>query len=400
MAKQNFVHGYVHPDFRTVGKVFAKQIPRSRPGGAAVCVYHRGEIVVDLWGGTRDEAGTRWEPDTLALSYSTSKGVVATLLHILVDRGLIDYDDPVGKLWPEFANSGKERITVRHILCHEAGLYGIRSMVDSGVRMLDWEYMTEALADSLPEHEPGAAHGYHALTWGWLVGELIQRATGKSFREALASELAEPLGLDGLYIGLPEHEMQRRAHTILPGLQRWAPAQHHVEKLAAPLHRALKLTRAVDLGQLASALVPRGVEDVDFNSREFLSVPIPAANGTFSARSLAKLYALLANDGELHGVRLLSPETVRRASEVQNRGIGRVIPFPMHWRLGYHRVPTIRTSVRAGFGHFGFGGSGAWADPERNLSVALVVNSGTGTPFGDLRMVRLGSTAARCAERR
>ena len=109
---------------------------------------------------------------------------------------------------------------------------------------------------------------------------------------------------------------------------------------------------------------------------------------------------MLANGGELHGVRLLSPETVRRASEVQNRGIGRVIPFPMHWRLGYHRVPTIRTRVRAGFGHFGFGGSGAWADPERNLSVALVVNSGTGTPFGDLRMVRIGSTAARCAERR
>jgi len=401
MAKPNLINGYVHPDFQAVGKVFAKQIPRSRIGGAGVCVYHRGKLVVDLWGGTRDNAGTPWEADTLSLSYSTSKGVAATLLHILVDRGLLGYEDLVADHWPEFANNGKERITVRHVLCHEAGLYGIRSMVDCGQRILDWDYMIEALADSLPAHEPGAAHGYHAFTWGWLVGELIQRVSGMSFQKALATEIAEPLELDGLYIGLPEDQRHRKAHADLPGLPRWAPDQRRVEKLAGPVHRALRFTRApLDLSQLAAAMIPRDMEDVDFNSDEFVAGPIPAANGTFTARSLAKLYAVLANGGALDGVRLLSRKTLRRATEVQNRGIGRVIPFPMHWRLGYHRVPTVRAKVPSGFGHFGFGGSGAWADPDRKLAVALVLNSGVGTPFGDLRMVRIGGTAARCADRR
>ena len=127
---------------------------------------------------------------------------------------------------------------------------------------------------------------------------------------------------------------------------------------------------------------------------------IPAANGVFTARSLAKLYAVLAGGGALNGVRLLSEGTLRRATEVQTRAMDGVVPFPMHWRLGYHRANTIGVRVKNGFGHAGFGGSGGWADPDRNLSVAMVVNSGTGTPFGDLRMVRIGSAAARCAERR
>jgi CubicO group peptidase (beta-lactamase class C family) len=127
---------------------------------------------------------------------------------------------------------------------------------------------------------------------------------------------------------------------------------------------------------------------------------VPAANGHFTARSLAKLYAMLAAGGEFDGVRILSEETVARAGEVQNRGIGRVVPYPMHWRLGYHRVNTIRGKAPRGFGHSGFGGSGAWADPDRDLSVALVLNSGTGTPFGDLRIVQISGTALRCADRR
>ena len=355
--------------------------------------------MVDLWAGSRDAEGRPWQADTPALSYSTTKGVSATMLHILADRGLIEYDKPVADYWPEFAQSGKERITVRHILCHEAGLYGIRSIVDSGKRILDWDYMVEALADSVPAHPPGESHGYHALTFGWLVGELIQRVTGRSFTEVLQTEIAGPLELDCMHIGLPQNQMHKRAQLIAPVYRRWAPTEQNVARVARPLHRVLRLAR-LDLSDMASAMVPRGMEEVDFNSEEFAAVPIPAANGIFTARSLAKMYAALANGGQWNGVRLLSRATLRRATKVQNRGIGRVIPFPMHWRLGYHRVPTIRVKVPRGFGHFGFGGSGGWADPDRNLSVAMVVNSGTGTPFGDLRMVRIGSAAARCAERR
>jgi CubicO group peptidase (beta-lactamase class C family) len=139
---------------------------------------------------------------------------------------------------------------------------------------------------------------------------------------------------------------------------------------------------------------------LDMNSAEFRAASVPAANGRFTARSLARLYACLAGGGEIDGVRLVSPETVSKMAEVQNRGAGRVIPLPMHWRLGYHRVFTTRGRVPRGFGHFGFGGSGAWADPDRDLAVALVVNSGVGTPFGDTRIARIGSAAVRCADRR
>jgi CubicO group peptidase (beta-lactamase class C family) len=397
------LQGTVHPDFQRVADALERQLPRAgRGGGAAVCVYHRGEKVVDCWGGSRDEDGNPWQEDTLSVSYSTSKGVASTMVHILVDRGLIDYEDPVCEVWPEFAASGKHEITLRHLLCHEAGLYDIRSVVDHAGRMLDWRYMAEALADAAPAHEPGASHGYHALTYGWLVGELVQRLTGKPYAEALESEIAQPLGLDGLFVGLPAHQMHRRARLILPDImKRGGSAIDRVERYANGMKRLLRLARIrVDAVAMAQALIPRGMDEVDFNSEEFVSASIPAANGMFTARSLARMYAMLANDGELNGVRLLRRETVWHATEVQNRGVGRVIPLPMHWRLGYHRVPTFGPRVPNGFGHFGFGGSGAWADPDRELAVALTLNSGVGTPFGDLRMVRIGTAAARAADRR
>jgi CubicO group peptidase (beta-lactamase class C family) len=167
------------------------------------------------------------------------------------------------------------------------------------------------------------------------------------------------------------------------------------------VNRMLRLVvQPIDLNELGDALLPKGIEELDFGSEEFLSASIPAANGMFTARSLAKMYAALAGDGELDGVRLVGRDTLWRATEVQNRGLGRVIPIPMHWRLGYHRVATLGPAVPSGFGHYGFGGSGAFADPDRELAVALTLNSGVGTPFGDLRIVRIGTAALRCAEER
>ena len=176
------LHGYTHPDFAKVALVLRRILPKRGPGGGAVCVYHRGEKVVDLWGGTRDLAGTPWQEDTISISFSTTKGVASTLLHLYADRGLIDYDTPVAEYWPEFAEGGKDGITVRQLLCHEAGLYGIADMVEHGREMLDWELVTSRIAAAEPRHAPGLSHGYHALTYGWLVGEVVRRvADNKPF---------------------------------------------------------------------------------------------------------------------------------------------------------------------------------------------------------------------------
>jgi len=393
------LQGRVEPDFSEVAAVLRSLVPRSGIGGAAVCVYHRGRVVADLWAGTRDESGSPWEADTISLSYSTTKGVASTLLHILVDRGLTDYDEPVASHWPEFAQAGKERITVRQLLSHQAGLYDIRRIVDDAHRMLDWDYMTRALAAATPVHPPGAGHGYHGLTFGWLVGELIQRLTGRTFRDVLAAEIAEPLGLDGLYCGVPPEALSRRARLVGEGLHKGGTPLVWAKRTAKALNRGFAWARIpIDLRNAAAALLPPGIERVDFNSEALVSVPIPSANGLFTARSLARLYALLANGGELDGVRLLSERTVRKASTVQSRRRDRVVPFPLHWRLGFHRAPVARPLPNA-FGHAGYGGSGAWADPDRRLAVALVLNSGVGTPFGDVRIVRVGNAAVRCAER-
>ena len=171
--------------------------------------------------------------------------------------------------------------------------------------------------------------------------------------------------------------------------------------MAERLPRALRLVRVRYYAvEAVAALMPRGIENLDLGSEQVAAASLPAVNGYFTARSLAKLYALIANFGELNGVELLGRETVETIRRPQNRGVGRVVPYSMRWRLGYHRVNTIRAPVRGGLGHSGFGGSGGFADPERNLAVAMVLNSGAGTPFGDLRIVRIGSAAVRCADRR
>ena len=182
-------------------------------------------------------------------------------------------------------------------------------------------------------------------------------------------------------------DRRRRTQKILAGAERWRG-------------RLSRLGIHYDPSESMAALVAPGMEDLDFNSEAFRGASIPAISGMFTARSLARMYACLAQGGELDGIRLLSYDTLRKAAEEQNRGAGRVVPISMRWRLGYHRVFAVGAKVPGGFGHFGFGGSGAWADPRRQLAVALTVNSGVGTPFGDTRVARIGGAAIRCAERR
>jgi CubicO group peptidase (beta-lactamase class C family) len=243
------------------------------------------------------------------------------------------------------------------------------------------------------------------LTYGFLVGEIARRvAGGRDFRELIADEIAAPLGLEGLFCGVPESEAHRCARLMAPAWEA-PPAlrRRRLEKAWAHATRWRDRLRRVGLRfdptQTLAALLPPGMDEIDFNSSGFRSAAIPAANGMFTARSLARLYACLAMGGELDGVRLLSEQAVSRAAEEQNRGVGLVIPLSMRWRLGYHRVFALGARVPKGFGHFGYGGSGGFADPTRRLSVALTVNSGVGTPFGDARIARIAGTAVRCADR-
>ncbi len=384
----------MHSGFEGVERIFRRQLQRTT-GGAAVAVYYRGELVVDLWGGSRSQ-GQPWQRDTLAMCFSTTKGVISTALHLLADRGQISYDAPVAAYWPQFAQHGKERITVRHVLTHSAGLHRMRTLVDHAERMLDWEYMVAALEGAEPAYEPGTRNGYHALTYGWLAGELVRRVSGRPGARFVDEELARPLGLDGLYLGCPPEQRGRVAPLApMAGALGRRLGLDPGAVMGGPVGRIPELLRLpVSPRRFVNALLPRGIEDVLWGP-EVMDAEIPAANGFFTARSLAKLYALLAGGGEVDGVRLLSPRTLEQIAVVHSRGPDLVLVLPMGWRLGYHSAFTTRGTVPGAFGHFGFGGSGGWADPRRDLALAMVCNRGSGTPIGDLRMAELGTAVAR-----
>ena len=383
------MEGFVHPDFAPVSeKLHQLMSKRSAVGGAAVAVFHRGELVVDVWTGVRDTVGTPWERETMATSFSTTKGVVATVVARLVDRGELAYDDPVVAYWPEFGAAGKEQITIRHLLTHQAALHSIRPLVSSAETMLDWDEMVAILGGASPVWEPGTRSGYHALTFGWLVGEVIRRVTGLTVNEAVQREIVEPLGLDSMFIGLPPEHRARAADLLFDD-----KAERRLDSLIERLGRFDRYRPFVE------ALVVDDMIDM-FRSHRVHDGEIPAANGVFAARDLARMYAALATPDAFDGPALVSAETMREATAVQTSGRDAVIGFPMRWRLGYHLAATTAGILPKGFGHFGFGGSGAWGDPDTGLAVARVLNQVAGTPVGDTRLLRIGGAAVRAAKRR
>ena len=378
--------------FAEVADVFSGQIAHT-DGGASVAVYHRGRLVVDLWGGRRDTDGDPWRRDTLAMCFSTTKGVAATCAHVLADRGDLDYDERVAHYWPEFAQNGKGEITVRQVLSHSAGLHRLGTIIDHGSHILDWDHMTDALARAKPAYEPGTSVGYHALTFGWLVGELVRRISGVPIQKFVQSEIAEPLGLGGLYIGCPP-EQRHRVAPLKP--LAFKQLRTPVGRFAVnQVSRGLRAVGSpVNPHRMLNTAMFRGMEDVLVDPR-LLDAAVPAMNGYFDAVSLAAMYAMLAGGGQLGGVRVLSEATVRKASSIQNNQRDRVVVVTMQWRLGYHRTPIIAKQLPRAYGHFGFGGSGGWADPEHDLALAMVCNRGGGTPIGDLRILRLSQATAR-----
>jgi CubicO group peptidase (beta-lactamase class C family) len=390
--------GFVHPDFGSVTeKMQTLMSRRSAQGGMAVAVYHRGELVVDAWTGVRNAAGDPWTADTMSMSYSTTKGVVATIVHRLVDRGLLDYDAPVATYWPEFAGAQKGDITLRHLLTHQAALHDVRSLVDSADALLDWGHMVGLLAEAEPAWQAGKRSGYHAITYGWLVGEVIRRVTGLTVNDALQHEIVAPLGIDGMYIGAPPDVRVDIAEQL-------------VEPKAVERLRSLtdRLSRFERYQPVINALVVDDLLDVAATER-IHEGELPAFNGVFTARSLARMYAALATPDDFDHPPLVSAETLREATRIQTTGDGRsgenvgrdvTIGFNMRWRLGYHLVGTTKGVLPRAFGHFGFGGSGAWGDPESGLAVAMVLNQVGGTPMGDTKILRIGGAAVRSAARR
>ena len=392
------MEGFVHPDFAPVTeKVQQLMSKKSARGGMAVAVYHHGELVVDAWTGQRNAAGDPWTRDTMSMSFSTTKGVVATIVHRLVDRGLLDYDAPVATYWPEFATAGKGSITLRQLLDHQAGLHDVRALVDSTEGLLDWNNMVKLLAEAEPAWEVGTRSAYHALTYGYLVGEVIRRVTGLTVNEALQREIVEPLGVGQMYIGAPPAVRSDIAEQLVD------------PKSLDRLFRTTKyLSRFERFEPLYSALVVDDLVDVA-TTEHIHDGEIPAANGVFSARSLARMYAALATPDDFDAPPLVSAETMREATRIQTTGDGRTgtkvgrdagVLLNMNWRLGYHLIGTTSGVLPRAFGHFGFGGSGAWGDPDSGLAVAMILNQVGGTPFGDTKMLRIGGAAVRSAKRR
>ena len=344
-------------------------------GGGALCVYLDGVAVVDVWAGQRDvTSGLAWEADTMAMSWSTTKGVTSTVLHMLADRGTLDYDSPVASYWPEFAANGKSALTVRQFMAMEAGLFDVRHLIDDAHELLDHDTMATHLAAARPLHEPGRSSGYHAFTYGWIAGELVRRITGSTLGAFVQSEIVEPLGLDGCYIGTPVAEVDRVAAR--PSLSPEPAFARAVAKFIDPLTRVAGFSPE----RFAAAFLPRGGHTV-IPTTEFLAAEVPAVNGVFTARSLARFYAALGSEDGLDGVRLLSDKARRAATQPQTRRRDLVVPLRMSWRLGYHQpFPTKRTSPAA-FGFYGAYGSGAYADPDRRLAVGFVVQHAKGLPL-------------------
>lgn len=360
-------HGWTAPNFEGVRHAFEKNFANGLEIGAAFAAYHQGEKVVDLWGGVTDPAtGQPWVHDTLQLVFSTTKGAAAICANRLAQEGRLDVDAPVVEYWPEFGQGGKERIPVSFLLSHQAGL----AWVDESITLeaaLAWDPMIHALERQRPLWEPGTAQGYHAITFGYLVGEVVRRIVGCTLGTYFRDEIAAPLDLD-FWIGLPENEEPRVARLVgeLAGLDNDGDEATRAE-LDSMLGPDSMLGRALNPG---GAFSERGI----WNTRPVHAAELPAAGGIGDARSVARLYA--ASIGTVDGIRLLTSDQLRDATTQHTHGPNIVLlNLNLQFGLGFI-VPS--TLVRLGgprsFGHFGAGGSAGWADPDAELAFGYVMN--------------------------
>jgi CubicO group peptidase (beta-lactamase class C family) len=403
IAQGSVVQGTVAPGFEAASDLLERQVAAGEHIGFGVCVYHHGKKVVDVWGGLADEDAKKpWQADTMAVSFSTTKGLTATCLHILADRGLVDYEAPVATYWPEFAQAGKEKITVYHILTHQAGLAPVPGELH-GADLYDWDRVIKGIETQEPAWEPGTISGYHAVTFGFLVGEVVRRVSGKGIGKFLQDEVCAPLGLKDMYIGAPESVEPRIARLK----SRMVPTPELLKQMQERLASGQPLVdpmmeRAMG-ARPGSMLQPREGEAADntFDTPEAHRAEIPAANGIMTARDLARMYACLGNGGELDGARLMSAERVKIMSKLQTKRPDRIIQVEVGWALGYMTggIEGWPQGPReTAFGHAGLGGSIGFADPEIGMAFGFTTNALAMDLIGYGRTAALAEAARVSAE--
>ncbi|MEU7877254.1 serine hydrolase domain-containing protein [Microbispora bryophytorum] len=364
------IGGETAPGFDAVREAFATNLAGGQEVGAAVAVYLHGRKVVDLWGGTADPGtGRRWECDTLQVAFSTTKGVTAACAHLLAERGELDLDAPVADYWPEFAAGGKDRIPVRWLLTHQAGLPALDHPV-TPAEAIAWDPMVTALAAQRPFWEPGTDHGYHAHTYGWLVGEVVRRVTGRSIGRFLAEEIAAPLGLD-LWIGLPQSERHRVSRIVSAPIDLGALAGIDLDALPEPAREVMRAYADPMSLTMRTMTVVTPMPNHDDPAEQLAEMP--STNGICTARALARFYAGLI--GEVDGHRILSPATAAAATAEQVSGVDRVLHVPVRIATGFGLpTPDAFWYSPTAFGFPGFGGSLGFADPATGLAFGYVMN--------------------------
>jgi len=402
------VQGNVEEGWGKVADVFRANFEDPGEIGAACCVYVAGRPVVDLWGGLADrEANRPWREDTIGLVASTTKGAAAICAHLLVERGELDLDAPVIRYWPEFGQAGKSEIPVRWLLSHQAGL----PIIDTPLtfeQMCAWDPVIRALEAQQPLWEPGTEHLYHPHTYGYLVGEVVRRITGRTLGTFFADEVAAPLGLS-TWIGLPEEHDERVArmwHAPPPSMEQRIPA--FVERTGLSAADVSAWLEAVygpgsPYARLAEFGRPSDPAFDVVNSRAFRAAELPAANLVTDARSLARMYA--ATVSEVDGIRLLQPETVQAMTVVQTDttrmhrlppGIDLPAERSFYMSLGFWRAgPALRMVGPGSFGHPGGGGSIGFADPDHQVGFGYIPNLGA-FEVADRRADNLAAAVAAC----
>jgi CubicO group peptidase (beta-lactamase class C family) len=368
------VQGHCDDRFAGVAEEFERNLAERGELGASVAITVGGESVVDLWGGHADPERTRpWEKDTLCVAMSTTKGATALAAHLLAGAGELDVDEPVATYWPEFAAAGKDRVLVRHLLNHQAGLPALRDPVPPG-GFYDWDDVVGRLAAEAPFWEPGTGHGYHALTFGFLVGEVVRRVTGRSLGRFVADEIASPLGLD-LYVGLPDRLADRVARLLPP------PDPRPGDPLPRFLVQAM--TEPDSIPGLVMLNNGGYLVAGEWDSPAALAAELPASGGVMNARALAGMYRAIVHDRQI-GRYALDAEDIARMGAVQSAGgEDAVLASPGRWTLGYLKggstpagvEPAVVVSLsEEAFGHTGNGGSIGFADPGCDMSFGYVMN--------------------------
>ena len=352
------IHGTCKPGFEPVRDAFAANFAERDEIGASVAVVYGGQPVVELWAGWADPARTRpWQPDTLTNVWSTTKAMTSLCAHLLMDRGELDADAPVARYWPEFAASGKGEIPVRWIMAHQSGLTGLAAPV-TVADYYDWEKITELLAAQAPLFPPGTTSGYQAITFGYLIGEVIRRIAAQSVGRFFATEIAGPLDAD-FHIGLPEPELGRCSELL--GVR---PTENEQAALAQAYANA-------SAAAMAALLNPSLTGD-EANADDWRMAEIPAANGHGTALALATVFGAVTDGSE----RLISARTVEAARTGNGVHTDLVLGFPIEFGLGFGLSSTEHHfgPNPAAFGHDGFGGSAVGGDPEAGVAFAYVMN--------------------------